>query len=38
MFAAPGDLLVADDGSMATSEELAAFVSAVEAARGDHAR
>ena len=35
LFAAAGDLLVADDGSIATSEELAAFVGAVEAARGE---
>jgi hypothetical protein len=34
LFAAPGDLLVADDGSIATSEELSAFLSAVGAARG----
>lgn len=35
LFAAPGDVLVADDGSISTSEELSAFVSALAAARGD---
>lgn len=33
LFAAPGDLLVADDGSISNAQDLAAFVSAVEAAR-----
>jgi len=36
LLAVAGDLLVADDGSIATSEELAAFVSALEAARGEN--
>jgi len=36
LFAAPGDVLVADDGSIASAEDLAAFVSAVEAARGQN--
>ena len=35
LFAAPGDVLLADDGSIATAEDLSAFVSAVEAARGE---
>ncbi len=35
LFSAPGDLLIADDGSIASSEELSAFASAIEAARGE---
>jgi hypothetical protein len=34
LFAAPGDLLVADDGSITTAQDLSAFVSAIEAAKG----
>ncbi len=36
LFAAPGDVLVADDGSITSAEDLAAFVSAIEAARGEN--
>lgn len=35
LFALVGDLLVADDGSISTPEEFSAFVSALEAARGE---
>ena len=35
LFAVAGDLLIADDGSITTPEEFAAFVSAVATARGE---
>jgi len=35
LFAVAGDLLIADDGSITTPEEFAAFAAAVAAARGD---